>query len=97
EPGGEGAGAPGEPRVGERAVGEQQAMRLRELERRDAELPLERAAQVPLADAELSRQVRHGAVVERDGTDAQRGREGEARDGVDRRPPRGQLGAAAEA
>src|SRR5258706_5463546 len=84
-------------RVGEQALCEQQPMRLCKLDGRYADLALESTTQVSLADVELSRQVRHGATVERAGADANCCREGEARNGVDRRLARSELGAAAQA
>ena len=76
----------------EQALGEQQPMRLRKLYRSYADFALERTSQMPLADVELSP---HGTTVERAGADAKRGGEGQARDGVDRRPPRSKLEPAA--
>ena len=72
-------------------------MGLRQLRRRDAELALQRAAEVPLAHAELAGQIGHAAAVERAGGDALRREPREPRDRIHQRPPRRQLGPAAEA
>src|SRR5260221_8072388 len=69
----------------------------RELDRRDTDLALERPAQMALADPELAREDSHGTPVECSGANAQRGSEGEARDGIDRRPPGSELGPTAQA
>jgi len=86
-----------QPRVGQQVLREQQAVRLRKLDRRYAELSLERSPKLPARDAELARQCIHALAVERASGDACRGRLSESRNGVDSRESRRELRAAAQA
>nr|WP_276602998.1 hypothetical protein [Nannocystis pusilla] len=78
-------------------LGEREPPRLRQLDRRRPELRLERAPQVTPADAEAPGQRVDRTVVEVAGVDARERGGGEPRQGVDRRPPRRELGPAAQA
>jgi len=65
-------------------------MRLRQLERRHSDLALERAPQMALTDAKLSRQIRDAAAVQRPRRNPLRRHLREPRDRGERgRPPSG--------
>jgi hypothetical protein len=64
--------------LGEEALGEQQAVGLRELDGRDAKLAPQRPPEVPLAHAQVRGQVRHAPAVQRARGDPLRGRGREA-------------------
>jgi hypothetical protein len=83
-------------RVGQQALGQEQPVRLRQLDRRDAELALHRTPELALAHAQLARQEADAASVERSGRDAHRRRSRHTVDGIHQRPPRCQLGPAPE-
>ena len=86
----------GEPRVGEQAPSEQQAVGERELDRRHAHLALERAPKMPLAHAELPCELGDVPTIEGAGGDAGRRGASESRHRVAGRAARRQLGAAAQ-
>jgi hypothetical protein len=70
---------------------------LRQLDRRDAQLALEHAAEMTVAHAQLAGELGHPPAVERARADPVRRHPREPRHGVDQRPSRRQLGAAAQA
>ena len=82
--------------VGEEPLGQQQAMGLRELERRDAELALEHPAEMAVAHTELAGELPDAAAVERARADPVGRDPCEAGDGIDDRPAGRELGPAAQ-
>ena len=71
-------------------------MRLRELERCDADFPLERSPQMPFTDAKVASELSDGAVVERACRYAARCHVRETRHGVHERAARRELRTAAK-
>ena len=82
--------------VRQEPLGQQQAMGLRQLERRHAQLALEHPSEVAVAHPQLARELPDPAAVERSGADPVGRHPGEPRHRVDDRAPRRQLGPAAE-
>jgi len=78
-------------RVGEKTLGVRESVRLRERARRDAEHAFDRAPQLTIADAELSRQRRHTLSVERAGRNSPSGRVSKPDDSIDRSTPGNEL------
>jgi len=78
-------------RVGEKTLGVRESVRLRECARRDPEHAFDRAPQLTIADAELSRQRRHTLSVERAGRNSPSGRVSKPDDGIDRSTPGDEL------
>ena len=97
ESAGEGDAGYRQGRVHEEPLGEQQAVRLRELHRGHAELPLQGPSEMTLADAQLAGELGHAPAIERARADAVCRHSRQPRHGVDQRPAGRQLGPAAEA
>jgi hypothetical protein len=83
--------------VGEQALGEQEALRLGELEGGDADLAPQRPPQVTLAHRELGGELRDAVAVQRAGADPVRRPRRQARHRAGQRLPRGEFRTAAQA